>query len=357
MKLTDYKINMFPICTGTGLIALDIIQYGKLQTPSKFRTGGSCGNVLTILSYLGWKTFPIARLADNNASKELIKDLLKWGVNIDLVECKNEGSTPIIIHRILMDKEGKLKHKFEFRDPLTGFWLPRYKPVLAKDVDEISIKQPMPNVYYFDRANRASIELAKFNRRNGALIVFEPSSLRDFRLFKESLEVSHIFKFSKERIKNYRELFPIQQTELEIETLGENGLMFRFSKTKKGKTWKYLESYKLDESIIKDSAGAGDWCTAGIIAILGVNGINSFNLANTNDIKNALLYGQALGAINCCFDGARGIMYDSHRFLLDKAIISLQQKNNIDIFLKDESKPTITEKSQISELISISSLF
>jgi len=357
MKLADYKENKDFVCVGTGLLALDVILNGRPETPPKFQAGGSCGNVLTILSYLGCRSFPIARLADNRASTELLSDLKMWDVSTDLIVSKKEGSTPIIIHRIFKGKDGKSKHKFEFKDPSTGIWLPQYKPVIAKDVDEITKKHPNANVFYFDRVNRASIELAKYNKSNGALVVFEPSSIKDIKLFKQALEVSHILKFSKDRINNYQELFPDQQTILEIETLGKDGLQYRFSKTRKAKKWKRVVSYKLDDDFIKDSAGAGDWCTSGIIYLLGTNGFKSFSNMLTSDIENALLYGQALGAINCCFDGARGIMYKKDRNDLDKAVSSLQQRSEYNAFIEFLSDSDTTQKSITHDLPSITSLF
>ena len=356
-KLPESKLNTIPICTGTGLLALDIILNGSPQTPSKFQAGGSCGNVLTILSYLGWETFPIARLADNNTSMKLLSDLERWKVNTDLIVKKKEGSTPIIIHRISKDKDGKPKHKFEFKDPLTGVWLPHYKPVIAKDVEEIVKKHPIANVFYFDRVNRAAIELAKINKTNGALVVFEPSSISDIKLFRQALEVSHILKFAYDRIKNYEKLFPIQQTKLEIITLGKYGLRYRFSKTKRAKNWILLDSYKLDDKVLLDSVGAGDWCTAGIIASLGKNGIISFNSSKSSDVENALQYGQVLGAINCCFDGARGIMYNIDKETLDKTVLFLQNHNN-DAFYKLFSSKLDSQLSYIpQEVISISELY
>lgn len=353
--MTDYKHNTNAVCIGTGLLALDVILNGSPATPPKFNAGGSCGNVLTILSFLDWNAFPIARLADNKASKELLNDLNDWNVYTDLISSKKEGSTPIIIHRILKDKDGRPKHKFEFRDPISGSWLPRYKPVLARDVEEITQKQPFANAFYFDRANRASIELAKFNKKNGAVVIFEPSSAKDLKFFKEALEVSHILKFSNDRINNYQELFPNQQTVLEIETLGKEGLRYRFDKALKAKNWKTIVSYKLDETIIKDSAGAGDWCTAGIISQLSSNGADAFINMESSDIENALQYGQALGAINCCFDGARGIMYNINRTSLDKAVFCLQNSNGY--LLNNIFESTVPKKLVVQKLFSVASLF
>ena len=78
--MTDYKHNANAVCIGTGLLALDVILNGSPTTPPKFNAGGSCGNVLTILSFLDWSIFPIARLADNKASIELLNDLNNWNV-------------------------------------------------------------------------------------------------------------------------------------------------------------------------------------------------------------------------------------------------------------------------------------
>src|SRR5687768_16063076 len=119
MKKKQHRVSSKEICIGTGLIALDVILNGKPETPPKFYAGGSCGNVLSVLSYLGWSSYPIARLAKNDATKEIEKDFKKWEVKTNLISKTKEGSTPIIIHRILKDKKGNPKHRFEFKDPET----------------------------------------------------------------------------------------------------------------------------------------------------------------------------------------------------------------------------------------------
>jgi fructokinase len=176
--------------------------------------------------------------------------------------------------------------------------------------------------------------LAKFNKSNGALIVLEPSSLGDLKLFKEALETSHIIKFSNERVKNYADLFPVQQTYLEIETLGKEGLRYRYDKFKKAHKWRYIDSFKMDEDLVIDSAGAGDWCTAGIINSLGGNGASSFFEFENDDIENALEYGQALGAINCCYDGARGTMYNNDKRFLDNVVNCLKFNNSFNSMIQ-----------------------
>src|SRR5579863_8660897 len=67
---------------GTGLVALDVVLNERRQEEPKLWTGGTCGNVLTILAYLGWRSYTIARF-DNDVPARLIrKDLRRW--NLDL---------------------------------------------------------------------------------------------------------------------------------------------------------------------------------------------------------------------------------------------------------------------------------
>lgn len=292
------------ICSGTGLVALDVVISNNIDKPAQFYAGGSCGNVMTILSYLGWDSYPIARLSNNVASDLLVQDLNNWKVKENLLTFTDDGSTPIIIHRILKDKHGLSKHRFEFRNPEDGKYLPSYKPCVAKSVQDILEKSPIPKLFYFDRINKASIDLANAHKDNGAIIFFEPSSMKDQKGFKKCLEVSDIVKFSAERIPNYTAIFPKGQAPIEIQTLGEKGLKYR---RKNSANWSEMKSYVIDNVI--DTAGAGDWCTAGIIFAFFEH---NYGLEFLSDIQleKALKFGQILSAINCTFEGARGLMYN-----------------------------------------------
>lgn len=331
-----------PISLGTGLVALDVILNGNPATPAKLCVGGSCGNILTILSFLGWTSKPIARLSKGNATKNLIKDLANFDVKTDLISKEDTGSTSIIIHRILKDKNGNPKHKFEFKVPGTQQWLPSYKPLLATVVDNITKKQKNANVFYFDRVSRSSIDLASYYKKNGALIVFEPSSYKEEKQFDECLKLADIIKFSSDRISDYSQRHPVPVAALEIETLGKDGLRYRL-KSNKSKAWKKIGSFELPN--IVDSAGAGDWCTAGIINELGYNGAKSFKEASLEDIEKALNIGQALGVINCTYDGARGIMYNMSSSELNTVVANLFSKKKINPISNHSKTKIITIKN------------
>lgn len=293
---------------GIGLIALDAILNGNPLTPPIFKAGGSCGNVTTILSFLNFKSQPIARLANNKATAKLVDDIKLWGVNTDLIFRESTGSTPIIIQRLKFKSDGTLVHRFEFKNPETGKYLPSYKPLLGASVVNVTQTVPKCDYFYFDRLSRSTVDLAKYYKQKGAVVFFEPSSIKNnnFNHIRECEGIIDVIKFSGERIANYNSLFPKGLAKVEIETIGSNGLNFRINSTNKHCDWQHLPSFKI-ESVI-DTVGAGDWCTSGIILELSKTD-KPLNKITKKEWKSILNRGQAFGAVSCLFIGARGLMY------------------------------------------------
>ncbi len=138
--------------------------------------------------------------------------------------------------------------------------------------------------------------------------MFEPSGSGDKRLFREALKHAHILKYSNERMNELTGLLAADGPLLEIETLGCEGLRYRTKRgTRKADKWQSAPAYHVSD--VKDAAGAGDWCTAGIIHLLGRKGRAGLESCNDGMIRKAIQFGQALAAWNCRHDGARGGMY------------------------------------------------
>lgn len=348
LETMNRKIRKKPICIGTGLVALDVVMNGNPQIPKKIFAGGSCGNVLTILSFLKWETYPIARLKKNIASVKLLADLEYWNVNRSLISLTDDGSTPIIIHRIKKDKNGNSIHRFEFRNPENGKWFPSYKAILVNQVDYIIEQSPIPSVFYFDRVTRAAIEFAKFYKKNGAIVYFEPSSITSLKLFEECLKIADIVKFSSERIKNYASLNEIQRAPLEIETFGKEGLRYRFDHNLRMKEWKFVASYK--NPYVVDAAGAGDWFSAGLISKIAVKGLRGFNHCQEDFVLEAIRYGQALGSLNCFFDGARGLMYVLSKTRLQTLVKKIQDNKMPVALIFKTDEPCLDKNFDINSL-------
>jgi sugar/nucleoside kinase (ribokinase family) len=311
-----------PGALGTGLVALDVVINGSTPDPPPSYAGGTCGNVLTVLSYLGWDTAPIARLSPGTPTDYLLADLSRWNVSTRFISVARGGSTPIIIHRISRTASGQPRHTFSWRCPGCGLHLPGYKPVLATAAQELAARLPAARVFFFDRVSRGTLELAQAVHHN-SVIVFEPSSVGDPSLFREAWKLAHVVKYSHERLRDIADL-DLSRAErdgvlLEVETLGQEGLRYRSRlphATTRG--WMKLGSFKPE--VLQDAAGSGDWCTAGLLDKLARTGLRGFNSATTDRLRDALRYGQALAAWNCGFDGARGGMYEVSKEIFERQV-------------------------------------
>ncbi len=345
--LTDSE-QQNPKIIGTGLIALDVIINAEHNREPFFQAGGTCGNVLSILSFLGWDSYPIARLNGDTASRRVTEDFKRWNVKLDYAATEPRVETPIIIHTISRTGTGEPRHRFSFNCPRCGTWLPAYKPVLSKIADQIASDVPQHSVFFFDRVSRASITLARASAERGAVVFFEPVSVSDEKLFKEALAVTHILKYSNERFSE-SPTFKVAGNAplLEIQTLGAEGLRFRSRLSGINKSsWHDLGGYRIGK--IKDMAGAGDWCTAGIIDALCKKGLRALKKSSIEDLNQSLIFGQKLGAWNCQFEGARGGMYqpsEEGNELQLKDIVFDKKIGNLKTFLTSDQ----TSKSKYSK--------
>jgi fructokinase len=296
-------------CVGTGFIVLDVIRsaLGNTNTEKRY-AGGSCGNVLSILSYLGWNANAVGRIGDDHVGRELVEDLSKWRVNTKLLQIEAGRGTPIVVQENYLDARGRPHHRFSRARPACGAKLSTYRPLLSSDAAAIAAKLPAHAVFYFDRVATGTLVLAQRSRERGALVVFEPSGIKDPRLFSECLKASHIVKYANDRIADVHEFVTKASVPVEIETIGAKGLRLRLRAKGRAGGWKELDAFLVPELV--DASGAGDWTTAGIIHALVNLGVTADQVvAKVDAVILATKFGQALAALNCGFEGARGLMY------------------------------------------------
>lgn len=304
-------------CVGTGFIVLDVIRnsVGTSATERRF-AGGSCGNVLTILAYFGWDANAVGRIGDDHAGRELVADLGKWGVETKLLQVEAGRGTPIIVQENYLDARGRPRHRFSRACPVCGATLPAYRPLLTTEAATIAAKLPAHSVFYFDRVAPGTLEIAQKSRATGALVVFEPSGIKDERLFAGCLSAAHVVKYANDRIEGVHDVVAKANVPIEIETLGAKGLRLRVRTNGRMGAWKDIPAFSAPE--LRDAAGSGDWTTAGLIQGLMTNGGSVEKVvADANAVVLATRKGQALAALNCGFEGARGLMYaaDAKRVL------------------------------------------
>lgn len=308
MKNRKREAEPLPLALGTGLVALDVVVEIDVDSHPRLRTGGTCGNVLLALRYLGFDATPVCRLQDDPAGRSILDEFRAWGIRTKYVTLSEDGSSPIIVQVIRPTPGGVPTHRFSWRCPHCGARFPGYKPVLASSAEVVAAEMSPPQVFFFDRVNRGALLLATRASELGALVVFEPSSVGDPVLFREAWAVAHVVKYSHERLAELPDGLDFgPPLILQVETHGEDGLRYRARFGKRtASPWKSLDAFRIP--VIRDSAGAGDWCTAGVLHQLAQEGVDGFREASPAKIEDGLRFGQALATWSCRYLGARGGM-------------------------------------------------
>ncbi len=333
-----------PTCVGTGLIALDMVTNGDRGEAPRLWAGGSCGNVLTILAYLGWYSYPIARLGNDKAAKAITKDISKHGVDTRHITYDESIDTPIILQRILTAPDGNPTHRFYWVCPNCGNWLPRYRSVLLKQVQALVDGLPKMTCFYFDRVSAASLHLAEKARNQGALVVFEPTGIGEDEHFDKAISLCDVLKYSNERAKILAKSIYESSAQLVIETLGAEGLRYRLRRNGQCGEWKFLSAFHVVN--LKDAAGAGDWCTAGLLDRLARENNPPFGRVGEGKIVRALRFGQALSALNCAFEGARGAMNHYNKKQFTAEVQAILERKEASASAPDSLSPEAKKAAQ-----------
>lgn len=295
------KLETKNIIVGAGLISLDVLIWDGDNLPVSYYVGGTCGNVMMILSHMGWESYPIARLDQTKDTRRVLDDMNKHRVHTDFITT-NDGKTPVIVQRNFINKDGVPTHRFESRNNMGRFYLD-FKSLTMKQADAVIARIDfVPKVFFFDRVAPAILKLATTFKGKGSVVFFEPSSRGgDVKTFNKCVEVADVVKFSDQRIKDYRQFDGVAD-KLFIQTQGADGLIYRLNSD-----WNHLEPVHNDNVV--DTAGAGDWTAAALINELYKDKKRQeiFNFTPAA-IAEALNAAQRIGAQSCSYEGARGMM-------------------------------------------------
>jgi len=285
---------------GAGLLALDVLVQAESDTAEHHAAGGSFGNVMAILAWLGWRAVPFARLGEDNAADAVIADLSYRGVITDGIHRCSKSNTPIIVHRYGLGSPEHPRHRFEWVCPSCHRWLPRYVPIPKRNLPTADALDKA-EICYIDRATPGTLALATLAKANGAIVIFEPPKLTDDPVASACLRICDILKYSLE-YGGRRNSSSEVQPPLEIVSLGGDGLRYRLNGfLGMRQEWMSQEAPALEGS--RDFAGCGDWLSAGFL-----HAIRCSSEVTLESVDGALKYGQALAAMNSLAVGARGLM-------------------------------------------------
>lgn len=334
-----------PRVFGSGLVALDLVVGGRSESAIRYRAGGTCGNVLCILSWLGWEAYPVARMNGDAASERIRADLRRWGVRLDWTTCAPTAHTPMVVHEILSEGEDGPKHRFSWSCPRCGGRLPAFRPVTIASVESVKRQMGEASVFFFDRASRGILVLAAEAASRGAVLVFEPTARSDSGLAAEAISMAHVVKYSHAGSAGlYRSRDGRGGPLLEVQTLGHQGLRYRHRLGRTGELSRWMHQMPFIVPQLVDTCGSGDWCTAGLIAMTSMGGQEGLRKIGDRGVRFALAFGQALAAWNCSFEGARGGMYVVDRSSFDDQITRLFDNGYLDEIDYDEVEDNVRQE-------------
>ena len=286
---------------GIGLVALDVVIDDTTGERLGAWAGGSCGNVLSILAWIGWDAAPVARLDDERTARLVRDDLRRWNIDERWLSLGSPAPAPVFVERLITGPDGTVTHRFDRFCPLCGRHLPRHQPVTRNAVGPVVDSLETWDVVYIDRPSAAAVLLARHARAEGLLVVFEPSARGTPAHLAAIAVEAHVIKYSADRLtREDRDLIAAAAPAVEIETLGAGGLRYRRS----GGAWQALAPVTVQAD---DTAGAGDWTTAGLLVALAERE-RPVQRLGANALRDALSFAQALGAWSCRFRGPRGAM-------------------------------------------------
>lgn len=291
-------------CLGAGTFPLDNLMVkhadGVVEHINQ-HVGGTCGNVMSILAWMGWHTLPAARLDDSEAGLLIKADLESYGCDTCYLTNTPDGGTTIldIIHKT--GRDGKPKMTLTAHSPRGGrfvnyrFWTMKQAQTLFDSLDQ------MPDVFFFDRCAPGNILLAQLFHERGVLVYYEPDEAVD-RNFLRAVAASDIIKFSNERHPNVS-FTDSYADKLFIQTLNREGLRYRL----RGGEWKQLAPICNPHAV--DGEGAGDWTTSALIHALGKHGLPRITDLHSTLVEACLMEAQQVASDSVSYLGAKGLIH------------------------------------------------
>lgn len=260
-----------------------------------------------ILRRFGFPTTVLAEAGTDYRGEFLRESLAREGVP-DLSASRLERPTGAVVEIIETGLRGG--HRFVFSCPkcLTNLRGPNL--ATREQVQHYTTRLNRFDVLFFDRAASTLVELARRARDAGVLVVFEPNRLLPGSRAERAAVLSDVVKYSGETVRTRPGWLPPRDSSprLVVETLGSSGLKYCLRSADDGwSRWKHMAA--IAPANVTDTAGAGDWCTAGMIHQLVSVPVAS--RWTPSSVERALTFGQALAAVSVSFHGPRGVLAHS----------------------------------------------
>lgn len=299
---------------GTGIFNLDTIvvreypngpqdQMRFVENTVAEEVGGTCGNVMCMLSYLGWEVYPLAVLDTTEEGYRMTESMKRYGCNMRFVSNVEGGGTTLLRVTHKLEPDGSPKVSVRSGSP-GGSRYPRRHFLRMRDEAPAFLEYLdfVPDVFFFDDPAAGHRVMAKALRSKGSLIYFEPSAIKEKKDF-DAINQCDVIKFSGENIQD-TSFAEDRMDKLFIQTLGSEGLRFNL----KGAGWVSLPPVANDNVV--DWEGAGDWTTSAFLNALAEAGCLSLDKMTEDVVRAALEKAQVTASRSVSYMGSKGMIND-----------------------------------------------
>nr|WP_238324792.1 PfkB family carbohydrate kinase [Paenarthrobacter aurescens] len=297
--------------------------------------GGTATNVARALQSLGWDAQLVGTVGTDPAGQFLRSELETEGVGVQHLRNDDDWTTPVVLQ---MEYRGD--HVWRFRCPICATAFAKHRPTPHEIARTMVRDCATPDVFFFDRVSLFTLTLAEEWSRKGSFVVFEPATLGRVQLFDRAIKIAHMVKFSSERAPAFKERLSAESTATLVETLGADGAQVRLAGQQ---TWKHYAPQPVIDKV--DSAGAGDWTTAGLLDQLVVSSGEEVTV-NPESIARAVTNGQSLGALACSWEGVypkEPVKLDGDDFERFACPRVIRESSNSEVeYLPQESRLTVS---------------
>jgi fructokinase len=285
-----------PTVAGTGMTAVDRIYSTDRAVPLQ-ALGGSCGNVLLSLAMLGHPVSPMVTLGDDEHGRFLFQEFAKAGCETSHVSRGGSGGSPVIVE--IVDSKNAT-HRFTSTCPETARSFPRWQSIDDGQVRRAAKALKAASVFYADRVSASILLAMKAAEESRALVFFEPASVED-AWFPEALRTASVLKLSDATVGKSVQDGDVSPETVIIRTYGASGLTVSL-----GTESRYFPSMSAPRLV--DTCGAGDMVTTALLDLILRRCMHGGSWT-IEDLFEGVQLGQRLAALNCAFEGARGLFF------------------------------------------------
>ena len=267
--------------------------------------GGTCGNVSVVLHHLGNHVTPVIPVGSDPRGERLRAVLLAHGLDTSAIVTLAGRETPAVTQELVSGAPGR--HRFSFSCPSCHKLFPRSPGITLAMAASVADRLDEAQAFFFDRAAPGSLQLAAAAGASELLVMFEPNNIRPSSMYAAAAELSDVVKYSSDADAETQSWAPSSsaRTKLIVQTLGSDGAMYRLRQPNGSwRDWSRLPGFCAQ--VVEDTAGAGDWCSAGLLHHL-LRSPSAERFAETN-IERAIQFGQALAAASVSFRGPQGAL-------------------------------------------------